>query len=503
MRPPTAELRSICAIPTDQGNLTIASPGDVEPSTRQHLRNALHTSMVKVCPANTWAGSCHLSSCPYPVLVNNKHQAEIEKLNEIVVKVLDDIVPRWWKDTAAKFPERMPLLPYEEKLLRWLDTLGTDMLRPFKECRGSWRPDFLVEKHTDQGREGEEFFRICEINARFTWNGFMMSALGQQALSDMGVYREGICSGTDSQKITDGLQNLYNPDLPLFLLRGEEHGYDIHLYTHYARTVLDQRVRMIKADDLRLIPHQGSLGGYKLCCVADPKDLFKTPKINFLVNEEGEHLEEIHQMGLELQQREIHAFDYEMLQQISLRCFNDMRTLLLVHDKRMLGIMLEEVDSLVARQVISPSEAGLLQQGICPTILPGSHQMTQFIEQCRLHPNHKDEYILKAVRDGKGEGIVFGDNMTHESWMDRLEDQRSPHISPRGVTSIVQRKIRQAKYDVLLRENEGVQNFPLIGTYHVVKGQFLGLGVWRSSPDAVCAISYGGAWMCSVKQTDP
>lgn len=44
---------------------------------------------------------------------------------------------------------------------------------------GSWRPDFLVE----DGPDGEENFRITEINARFSFNGFMHAAYGQQALA--------------------------------------------------------------------------------------------------------------------------------------------------------------------------------------------------------------------------------------------------------------------------------------------------------------------------------
>lgn len=97
------------------------------------------------------------------------------------------------------------------------------------------------------------------------------------------------------------------------------------------KEILGQRVRFIQPCDLRLIAHYRSLGGYKLCCLADPRDLIKSQRLDFIVNEAGEHLEEIHQVGLELQQREIQALSYEMIQQVSLRCFNDMCTLLLVH----------------------------------------------------------------------------------------------------------------------------------------------------------------------------
>ena len=218
--------------------------------------------------------------------------------------------------------------------------------------------------------------------------------------------------------------------------------------------------------------------------------------------EAGESLEEIHQVGMELHQHEMLALGYEMLQQLSLRCFNDMRTLLLVHDKRMLGIVLEELDALVARNVLLPSEANVLQRGICPTILPGSTNMAQFIKQCELQPTLKDEYLLKPVRGGKGEGIMFGSDLAYESWMSCLTDLKSPNLSPQGTTMVIQRRIEQARYDVLLREKVGVQRLPVVGTHHAVHGEFLGIGVWRSSPGSVCAISHGGAWMCSLMQMD-
>lgn len=274
------------------------------------------------------------------------------------------------------------------------------------------------------------------------------------------------------------------------------------MYTHYAKEYLGQQIRFITPDELILIPSQQSSSGYKLCCLTDPQSSAPNSKITLLRNEAGDTLEEIHQVGMELHQHEMLALSYEMLQQLSLRCFNDMRTLLLVHDKRMLGIVLEELDSLVASNVLLPSEASLLQRGICPTVLPGSTEMARLTKLCQLQPSLKDEYLLKPVRGGKGEGIMFGADVAYESWLSCLEDLKSPYLSPEGATMVIQRRIKQARYDVLLREKVGVQRLPIVGTYHAVHGELLGIGVWRSSPGSVCAISHGGAWMCSVMETD-
>ncbi|PWY74487.1 hypothetical protein BO94DRAFT_606936 [Aspergillus sclerotioniger CBS 115572] len=488
-------LRCIGVIPSE-GPAEITAPGAVSPEIRQRLQDSLVSSLLKSCPADLWPGTMYLSNCPFPMLVTRNHLASLASLNKVLVTAIDDIVTRW-VDPSANFPARMPLHPVEERLLQWLDDAQhTGIIRPFRECRGSWRPDFLIE---EQGgtEDRPEAFRICEINARFCWNGFMMNALGQDALVDTGISGHELVGATDSQSLFDGMHRLYNPRLPLHLLKDQEPGVDIHLYTHYARH-LGQQVRFITPADLRLIPCNRSPGN-KLCCLVHSRSPIKGDNFQ---NEAGEILEEVHQIQLELHHHELLDLGYEMLQEISLRCFNDMRTLLLVHDKRMLGVVLEEIDSFVARKVLTPQEASLLERGICETILPGSNQLAQLIERCRLQCGLKDEWLLKPARSGKGEGIVFGRDMTPESWISRLKELICPFMSAGGATYVIQKKVRQAKYDVLLKDATEVQQLPIVGTYHAINGEFLGIGTWRSSPGPVCTVSHGGTWMCSVMQAE-
>jgi hypothetical protein len=295
--------------------------------------------------------------------------------------------------------------------------------------------------------------------------------------------------------VKNGLNSLYNPSLPLHFCKGEEPGYDIHLYRHYAKS-LGIQVRLIDPADLRLLSSPTSPGGYKLYCLAhgnaaDP-----------VANDDDDHdepLEEIHQIGLELHQRELARMTPQMLQQLSLRCFNDMRTILLVHDKRLLGIIIQELDNLVARNVLTPEQATILHRGIVPTITPGSSQLSHFIAGCRKS-SLKDAYILKPVRSGKGAGILFGDQLGRDDWLSKLEAMRDPHLQPGKTTYVIQRRIEHSLYEVLLSERDGVQRYPLIGTFMMIHGKLLGLGLWRSGPGRICALSLGGGWICSVEE---
>lgn len=71
------------------------------------------------------------------------------------------------------------------------------MIPRFHTCQGSWRPDFLLEKV-----ESVEQFRICEINARFAFNGFLHTAFGQQALIDMGAEAKNLTAPASPEKVS-------------------------------------------------------------------------------------------------------------------------------------------------------------------------------------------------------------------------------------------------------------------------------------------------------------
>lgn len=76
---------------------------------------------------------------------------------------------------------------------------GADIIPPYRYCQGSWRPDFLLESPEDSGQV--ENFRICEINARFFPNGFLLTAFGQQALSSMGIEKYGLSGAATPEKV--------------------------------------------------------------------------------------------------------------------------------------------------------------------------------------------------------------------------------------------------------------------------------------------------------------
>ncbi|KAF7893594.1 uncharacterized protein EAF02_001132 [Botrytis sinoallii] len=466
----------------------------VEEGTYIREQEKFEDSLLQRCPAHLWPGNSYQTGCPRPILITKKHQKQLEDLHGALTLAITDIVERWWIDQDAHFSNRMPLEPREEQLLRWLEAqIINNKIPMYRECRGSWRPDFLVEDALDANGMTVENYRITEINARFSFNAFLHSILAYEGLEETGAGRNGLRCAASPRKLLDGTISLFQTGVSLHLLKGKEPGMDIHMLLHIVQQRFGFRPKIITPAQLRLLPFDDG-SGYKLCCLVGRNE--ETSPLAWRTND-NEVVEEIYQVGLELHQSELLALEPEMLRQISLRCFNDLRSIFLTHDKRMLGILKQELNSLVTRCVITGAQAKILDQGIADTYLPGSKELERLFCLAQQFPDLRKEFILKPIRSGKGAGIVFGDEFTAEDWISALQLQRSTQIIS-GVTCVVQRRITPRLYDLVLNSSGVRVQYPLIGTYFVVHGRLLGLGAWRSSPDKICAVSHGGAWVCSV-----
>ncbi|PQE30842.1 Taurine catabolism dioxygenase protein [Rutstroemia sp. NJR-2017a WRK4] len=370
----------------------------------QHFRE----SLLKSC--SQWPPEYNTSASPCPLLVPESHIKHIERLGNALCRSVTSIVERWWTDPIAGFPQRMPVLPHQETILRWIEDEGKEIIPPFSSRRGAWRPDFLFNTETvsqsNTTKSTIETPQICEINARFLFNGFFGTA-----------------------------------------------------FTHEAY-------------------QKSNLEFLRLKSPVEPS-----------------------QVALELHQWEIESMGEEMLKALAPLCLNDLRTIYLVHDKRMLGIVLQELESLVEMNVLTTAEAELLRKGIVPTILPGSPELKELIQISHSGSRVKDDYVLKLTSSGKGKGIIFGTDISDDEWMELLGGLSNQFVS--GSNYVVQRLITQPKFDVIVSSKDGrpvKQHNSLVGTFMMADGQHLGIACWRTGPERICAISHGGAWMCSLVQ---
>ncbi|GAA86981.1 taurine catabolism dioxygenase TauD [Aspergillus luchuensis IFO 4308] len=207
MKPPAPARLQQVHIPFGGGGYEPITSFDSHEGTYSQDHEAIQESLLRFCSDKSWNNSSRSAFMPRPILVSSEHQRQWKELNNALVSAITDIVERWWTDSVSKFPERMPLDPVEEDLLR---------------------------------------------------------ALEEQGIADGSI---GFIGATDPAEMIGGIMSLFDHNLPLHLLKGDEHGIDIHMVVELLRTRFGISSRFVLPNDLRLVPNPEDKDGYRLCCV--------------------------------------------------------------------------------------------------------------------------------------------------------------------------------------------------------------------------------------------
>lgn len=154
---------------------------------------------------------------------------------------------------------------------------------------------------------------------------------------------------------------------------------------------------------------------------------------------------------------ELHQDELLQLDRLpSMPYWNDLRTQWLGHDKRLLQRL---GDPGITERWLG-REAELLASAIVPTR--------------GVSPEAPQSSVLKPNRSGKGEGLVFGDELSEEEWRQRLAAAPSQWV----VQPVVESALLEGQR--------------LVGTLLSRDQQSLGLGIFRASAERVVNVSGGG-----------
>ncbi|KAH8821364.1 hypothetical protein F5884DRAFT_84107 [Xylogone sp. PMI_703] len=440
----------------------------------------------------------------YPFRLNERHSAfticmtssfkdQVEDLHKLLDRALIDIVERWFQDTQAAFPSRMPLEPHEEDLLRWIDGPGSKMVPNFATRYGMWRTDYLIERDA----EGVESPRICEINARIPFNGFWMSGLHEEAMKLLGAGTKGFDIPNNFETTKEAIINCFDRTKPLHHIRSKWTGVDSRFLEIEYHKRTGQKMVHVQPSELRLKSDSTSPTGYTLWYTYEQRSG---------ETETSEWIEQrVDQCSLELFQEEIAQIDPLVLRQLATCCVNDFRNILLFHDKRILGIVLEELPSMVQRHRLSAEEAARLKAGIPTTLLPGTEHMRTLLEQSRSDAQLKDSYIVKPIRDAACQGIQLGKQLSQTEWLDNLERLSQKHLLPHEDTYIIQNVVKHVWYDIVRHDVEqvpGGEQFHLIGSSHMINSSLYVNGPWRVGLDVNVGLLKNGIVLSTVLRPD-
>jgi hypothetical protein len=231
------------------------------------------------------------------------------------------------------------------------------------------RPDILVP---DTGVYASPQSKVYEINGGFPIAFLHYAAIAYQALSEATWNDPLIKPAVDHKKLFDSFFQLFDPTTPIhFVVEPAEVPLDSPLFGLVEQQT-GCRPRSVRSSSLRVVPCDKSWTGFDLYCELDAQTAV-TADIADLITIDGQVMEKVHQVGLQLYDYELFALEPDMIREIARRSVNDFRSVFIAHDKWILGITHQELHDLVHKhKVITLDQARILKEGVIPTILPGS-----------------------------------------------------------------------------------------------------------------------------------
>lgn len=233
----------------------------------------------------------------------------------------------------------------------------------------------------------------------------------------------------------------------------------------------------VRPQDLEVRPDAGSPTGYALWDAATDTLL--------------------EQWVCELLQEEWATLDEAVARQVATTPVNDFRTTLLVHDKRLLSIIPEEVPGMVARGVLSADEGQVITNSIPETIISGSEAVRALLQKSLADPTLKDGYIWKSCRDGYGLGIELGHEIAQDDWLERLKRFAEAAVRPMDGAAVIQKLVDHHWYDVVRHELPGTLGIEpskvhLIGSFFMFQNKGFYPGPWRTGQEKHLGLGPGG-----------
>ncbi|KAL3792817.1 hypothetical protein HJC23_002624 [Cyclotella cryptica] len=423
---------------------------------------------------------CGLRMSPSPFLLPRAKLQEMADLQAVLSSALAAVLKSWgtpdsWLRRTMPLPKRAT-----DVLLRCCEF--TNGLPNTKLPIGCFRPDVLI------GEDGR--LQVCEINARFALNAFFLTLGCAEALhlapssSLLGSLGIGVVPST--QSLVTEIVKRFQPKETLFVIVGRERLNDLAVLEemfHKHRGDCDvPSVRYVHPNQLRGGKKQGSL-----VCVSDGKDAPETVK----------------QCILELHQDELLRLSDSVLDGITALsvascCLNPIWTILLCHDKRLLGVL----RSLTSQELPDKEARRFLKKHIVPT----THlEDIESLKRIVLKERGLRDYTLvaKPCGLGKGEGIILEKDFDDEMpslFIDAVFDAATKiiEIAERGEVFpyIAQAFVCQKRFNVIRPPDQDSTLTPVawhvVGTILCIDGQFLGPGIFRSSEKNIVALCNGG-----------
>ncbi|BFM42406.1 hypothetical protein CFS9_10470 [Flavobacterium sp. CFS9] len=339
---------------------------------------------------------------------------------------------------------------FEDSRIRNYYQLEKDLEALLKKCnnqsynQGFYRPDFLYDTN-DQPK-------ICEIGARYPLNGWMISYYLHLINNQTNEYKDQVAVGrTDLKNLIDDLSHQFAPHKKVALIHDDEKGSDIF---NAQRELAKLNIELISAKP------------QELAIVKDAIEANGVPVSQFI---------------LEMDREELKKISPDVLDKlIEENCyFNDIRTLILIHDKRVLAVM---YDAGIMQDYLSKEEYLFLKEYLIPSFV-----ITDPVE-CDEFTNTAQNLILKLNSGGRGIGAYVKSDCTDENWNTIVRENWNSYL--------IQHFVDQKEFD----DAENNRQIYLVGMLLCKDDKSYGSGMFRGSDESVVNVHQGRALIYPIAQ---
>lgn len=352
-----------------------------------------------------------------PVTVDAACPAALDRLARVLDTAFRAIVARYFDDPRIRAIYRLP-----DALERILHLART---APYRV--GCTRPDFVYD------RDGQP--RICEVGARYPLNGWMVSAFAARAFA-ADAARHGLHPPTELASFLPALLDGLTSGDTVAILHDREPGTEIF----GLRAPLAARgVRLVDAPPSRLDVVEGR------------------PAIDGVP---------LRRVFLELDRSELPGLREEALAALiaQAHCINDVRTLILIHDKRVLAVL---DDPAIMRDCLSAEDHAVLRSYLIPTWAPTCEADAEALL------TRPENLIAKRNSGGRGVDACVREACDEATWRDLVLSQWPDYVFQ---TYIAQRDFTAP---------DTGETVHLVGMQLCRDGVSHGPGVFRSSGERV------------------
>lgn len=415
-----------------------------EQTELQQRKIGLSTEGMNQAQINVQLEQC-LGELPYsvsnlPVLIPESTLSEFQRLTEILNRAFIRIVQHYFSDQRIR---AIYQLDRElEAILR--------MAQPYPYEVGMYRPDFVIDQ------KGQK--KICEIGCRYPFNGWMFSYyLDEIVGKQIPATHDHWSPVTGLNHFPDDYVQTLIPSETLFWVHDREKGTEVN----YLFRELEKRnvqAESIASADLRVEGNRLFVG--------------ERPAWQFI---------------LEMDREELKRIDASVLKALieSGKCTNDVRSLILIHDKRVLAVLCKEE---IMRDYLPESDYTFLKPFLIRSFIVDTEEKREEI----MHST--ENWVLKNNSGGRGIGMYVKNDCDPEEWR-RI-------ITRKWKNYMVQEYIDQQFFDFFYEDKK--EQINVVGLLLCKNALCYGPGIFRGSAEKVINMHEGrGVFLpCVVEKNE-